>query len=334
MPITLLYLASNPKDTSRLDLKQDLEAIRRKIRSTEYRKQIRLVRCPDVSPDKFLDMLNQHYPQIVHFSGHGNADGQLMFTDKTGEAKPILPEALKMTFAAMDVAPTLVVLSACYTEAQAVAIRSVVSCVIGMRGEIGDEAARLFAATFYRALGFGQSVRTAYKQGLAMLAMEQIPEEHVPRLLLKRGEDASQLRLIWGSSGVDIIASTLRVSQETVALQPKMEAASAARRKAVALYYQKISQTLKEVIAALRVGQYPGGQCEMMRLYAEALPETVGDLVGAAKANRLSNLLVEAHNVEELLARLVDDPQRDEHLLELEKAQANFQVLSDSLLAQ
>jgi hypothetical protein len=51
----------------------------------------------------------------------------------------------------------------------------------------------LVAATFYGAVGFGHSVELAFKQGLAQLAVEGIPDGQRPDLFTRPGLEASAL---------------------------------------------------------------------------------------------------------------------------------------------
>lgn len=44
-----------------------------------------------------------------------------------------------------------------------------------MNKAIEDEAARVFAAQFYSAIGFGYSIRVAFDQAIAALTLEGIP---------------------------------------------------------------------------------------------------------------------------------------------------------------
>ena len=46
----------------------------------------------------------------------------------------------------------LVILNACYTRSEAVAISQHIDCVIGTNTSISDKAARVFAARFYQSL--------------------------------------------------------------------------------------------------------------------------------------------------------------------------------------
>jgi len=84
-------------------------------------------------------------------------------------------------------------LNACSTRPQAEAIAETIDCTIGMRKPIGDEAAIVFAASFYRTLGFGRSVKEAFELGKAALLLESIPEDKTPELLTRAGVDASAI---------------------------------------------------------------------------------------------------------------------------------------------
>jgi hypothetical protein len=90
----------------------------------------------------------------------------------------------------------VVFLNACYSQTQAEAIREVIDCVIGMGSAITDEASIQFAASFYRAVGFGKSVQNAFDQARASLQMENISEDQVPRLLARAGVDPARVILV------------------------------------------------------------------------------------------------------------------------------------------
>src|SRR5260370_20342798 len=55
-----------------------------------------------------------------------------------------------------------------------------------MKRAIGDDAAITFAASFYRAIGFGRSVREAFDQGRTALLLEGIREETTPDLMTRQ----------------------------------------------------------------------------------------------------------------------------------------------------
>ena len=67
-----------------------------------------------------------------------------------------------------------------------------------MSESIGDSAARVFAAAFYRALSFGCSVRKAFKLGINELKLLGLSEEvAVPKLMVRDGVDAKACRLVF-----------------------------------------------------------------------------------------------------------------------------------------
>jgi len=68
-----------------------------------------------------------------------------------------------------------------------------------MNDSVGDKAARILAASFYRGLGFGKSVRTAFDLGLNALKLRGLEgDEYAPVLLEREGADATQYTFVLG----------------------------------------------------------------------------------------------------------------------------------------
>ena len=124
-------------------------------------------------------------PQIVHFSGHGSGNDGLALEDEDGNLKLVDNLALAKLFELFSTTVECVVLNACYSEVQAIAIAKHIPYVIGMNQEIGDKAAIKFATGFYNALGAGESVEFAYKLGCNVIQLDGIPE-HLTPVLKKR----------------------------------------------------------------------------------------------------------------------------------------------------
>jgi hypothetical protein len=194
--IKILFLSSNPEFTTPLKLDEEARLITQKIRAAEYRDILKLETLWAVRPDDLLQALNEHKPQIVHFSGHGSDTGEIVLMDNNRQLKPVSTEALKMLFTTLKDNIRLVVLNACYSQIQAQVIAEVIDCVVGMSTAIGDDAAITFAASFYRAIGFGRSIKEAFDQGKTALLLESIPEANTPQLLTRMGVDQSSVVLI------------------------------------------------------------------------------------------------------------------------------------------
>lgn len=194
--VKILFFASNPRSTRRLALDEEIRLIQAKIRAAEYRDVIVLLPAMAARPDDLLQQLNEHKPQVVHFSGHGSSAGEIILMDEKRRAKPVSATALKKLFTTLKDNIRVVVLNACFTQVQAEGIREVIDCVVGMKTGISDEAAITFAASFYRAIGFGRSVKEAFDQGNVALSLEGIPEENTPQLVCRQGVDPSTVFLI------------------------------------------------------------------------------------------------------------------------------------------
>ncbi|RRJ97498.1 CHAT domain-containing protein [Opitutaceae bacterium TAV4] len=194
--ITVLFMASNPLDQTQLRLDEEARAIAETIRKSEHRDAVALVSCWAVRPLDVLQALNEHRPRIVHFSGHGSDQDEIVFQDNQGAAKLVTKEAITQTMAAGSAEIQLVFFNTCYSRNQAEAVVQHVPAAIGMKTSIGDEAARVFAAAFYSAIGFGLSVGRAFAQAKAALMLEGIPEQDTPELFMAQGVQAYDLVLV------------------------------------------------------------------------------------------------------------------------------------------
>jgi hypothetical protein len=148
-------------------------------------------------PDDLLQALNQHRPHVVHFSGHGSATEEIILLDnRTREPKPVSKAALVSLFRALKDNIRVVVLNACFSKPQAEAITGEIDCAIGMARAIGDDAAITFAASFYRAIGFGRSVKQAFDQGVAALLLDGSTEDQTPVLMSRADTESDKVYLI------------------------------------------------------------------------------------------------------------------------------------------
>jgi len=193
--VKALFLAANPTSTNRLAIDEEMRAIEQKVRAAEHRDVLIFQSAWAVRPDDLLQLLNQHRPHIVHFSGHGSRAG-LSLAGNDGQIRLVTTRALAALFATLKDNIRLVFLNACYSREQAQALVTSIDCVVGMKDSIHDDAATVFASSFYRAIGFGRSIQKAFDQGRAALLLEGIPEEDIPELLVKDGIDPNQIVLI------------------------------------------------------------------------------------------------------------------------------------------
>ena len=153
----ILFFGANPSDSTRLNLDEELSLIKNQIRIATYREEFLFIHQPAVRVNDFLNVLIMERPHIVHFSGHATRSGIVFMGD---DDKGYVVDEYKL----MDVFSLLknhlkcVLLNACYTAEQALAISQVVPCVIGCTDEIEDRLAREFSAGFYLGICNGYDV--------------------------------------------------------------------------------------------------------------------------------------------------------------------------------
>jgi hypothetical protein len=185
--VRVLLVCANPRGTAALKLDEEVREIEIKVRGSDYRDCIKIITSLAARPDDLLQLLNQHKPHVVHFSGHGSEEEEIVLLGKDGKPQSVSKEALVSLFRTLKDNIRVVMLNACFSEPQASAIIEEIDCAIGMKRAIGDDAAITFAASFYRAVGFGRSVKEAVDQGKTALLLEGILEEQTPVLLNRRG---------------------------------------------------------------------------------------------------------------------------------------------------
>jgi hypothetical protein len=213
MSAVVLFLAANPSETTRLRLDEEARAVDQALRQSSYRDQFDLRQHWALRAADLQELLLRHRPQIVHFSGHGSAAGELIFeAEGVGGAQPAPAAALAELFAILADNVRCVLLNACYSEPQARAIAAHVDCVIGMPAEIGDHAARNFAAAFYRALAYGRDLQTAFDLGCNQIDLQGLAEQAQPKLLAERA-DPRQVFLIAAVQAAAAPPSTLLPGQ-------------------------------------------------------------------------------------------------------------------------
>ena len=180
----ILILDANPQETLALGLGREVRQIKDAIRLSKGREWFKVEHCPAVGPDEMRRALLEHEPHIVHFSGHGAGDSGLALETQQGRTHFVTADAMAQLLKLCR-GVECVILNACYSEVQAIAIAQSVSCVIGMSQAIQDDTARKFAEGFYDGLGYGYSYDKAFEWGKAAIATANLPGTDVLRLIVR-----------------------------------------------------------------------------------------------------------------------------------------------------
>ena len=247
MKHVILFLAASPRGPDqvlgRLASDREARAIDAELERGDQGACFELRTHWAAEPRDLLHTLRKLKPTVVHFSGHGGgvSPGEqpagyapqrdiaervpqpgLFFQDGDGNAQFIPEPALVETFSAAGASVSLVVLNACYSAELAMGLLAHVDCVVGMRGSIGDDAAREFAIGFYGGLAQGETVHAAWKQGRAAIRLTGVCDADLPQLEVRAGVDARRYILAPYGSGPMSVGeprpSTARLPQLTAAL--------------------------------------------------------------------------------------------------------------------
>src|SRR5437588_4246939 len=92
--IRILFLAANPVDTTRLRLDKEIREIENKIQIGTNRDSFELISSWSLRASDLQESLLRYKPQIVHFSGHGSSNQEIILEDNFGNSKPVSKEAL------------------------------------------------------------------------------------------------------------------------------------------------------------------------------------------------------------------------------------------------
>jgi hypothetical protein len=186
-PIKILILTANPSNTERLRLDQEVREIETELLRSQNQDSFDLISKWAIRVDDLSRAMLDYNPQIIHFSGHGGGEEGLVLEDDDGKFQLVQTEPLAKLFKLNRNTVKCVILNACYSQVQAVAIHQHIDCVIGMNKAIGDKAAIQFSSKFYQALAAGQSFQYAYDFACTVLDLSGSTESTTP-ILLNRNE--------------------------------------------------------------------------------------------------------------------------------------------------
>lgn len=195
--ITILFLAANPIDKEPLRLDEEIREIKKVLLQGKFRDRFRLEQEWAVRISDLQGYLLQHQPHIVHFSGHGSNESQLILEDATGSGSTVPLQAISTLFALFKARLRCIVLNACYSESQARTIAENIDCVVGMSESVEDSVGIRFSAAFYQALAHGHSVKMAFELGRNQVNLDpgSAHQANIPQLIARKGCDPAEVIL-------------------------------------------------------------------------------------------------------------------------------------------
>lgn len=185
--IRILFLSANPWTTSRILVDEEAREIFEKLQEGSSRDTFELQQHSAIRPRDLQRLLMMYEPHIVHFSGHASKKQKIILGGMPGRGRQIDRQGLVEVFALYKNHLRLVFLNACFTKTQARCLSEVIDYSVGTGKMIGDKGGVAFAGAFYRALGFGRSVRQSFESAKAELALTKIPRTEGLELFVREG---------------------------------------------------------------------------------------------------------------------------------------------------
>jgi len=160
--IKILFISSSPIGLDKLNLKEEFKSIDNEIRKSGYSEYFELIQSWETSISEIQDLFMRYSPDIVHFSGHGNKNSEIILQKPNGTAAPVSSDALEILFNSFKSTIQCVILNMCYSSAQAESISNSINFVVGAEGEIGDLNAIEFSKSFYRGISNRKSIKQSF----------------------------------------------------------------------------------------------------------------------------------------------------------------------------
>jgi len=179
--IQVLFLTASPKNASQLQLGTEIRKVKDGFRSATQRDKFEFISEPAVRITTITSAMMRLKPEIVHFSGHGTGEKGLVIEGDDGKVVLFPTDGLKRLFSLFKKDVQCVVLNACYSQEQAIAISTDGIYAVGMNDAIADKAAIDFAVGFYQAIGEGYDYEFAFEMGMITIAVN-VSEADKPEL--------------------------------------------------------------------------------------------------------------------------------------------------------
>lgn len=197
--IRVLFLGANPPSTEPLRIDRELRGIQERLRASRHRGSVEIIVRLAVRFADLREALLEVEPDVVHFSGHGTEEREIVLEDEYGLQEHVDSDALAGVFGVLKGRIRVVVVNACFGRGVAEVVTQHVGCAIGAEDRIRDDAAVEFARVFYEAIGFGRSVQEAFDLGVVALKRMGGAGANLPELVVREGVNAREVVLVRGA---------------------------------------------------------------------------------------------------------------------------------------
>lgn len=165
--VRVLFLYCTPTNENQIRVTAELRAIRDSLKRATKGNRVVVDDLPAATPNDLRRALLDKQYDIVHFSGHADANNLVFEAD--GRVSTEVPLSALADLVKRYPSVRCVILNACDTVKN---LNVPISpCTIGMDETIDDDAAIEFSRGFYDALAAGKSIDHAYTEGTSAVQM-------------------------------------------------------------------------------------------------------------------------------------------------------------------
>ncbi len=183
--IRILFISSGFNNNNFLRFDKEFKSIKDSFYTSVDRDKFRFIKIVASRLSDLTQSFLEYNPQFVHFSGHGSRQG-IILMDFDNDERVISSNSLGKLFELFSKSIQCVFLSSCYSESQAEIISKHIPFVIGVKDSISDNEAINFSSNFYKAIGLGKSIETAFEVSNINLEMMNLSNKISPILKRKR----------------------------------------------------------------------------------------------------------------------------------------------------
>jgi hypothetical protein len=173
-PLAVLLLMAAPTNANLMRLDAEHRAILRILERRRTR-TVDLTPHPATQVDDLIDQIAAAKPDMLHFTGHGSADGRLVFENAVGKAEFVSVRSLAKILRRVVDTLECVLLGSCYSAAHVEELLLVANAVIGTEKPINDAAATSFTRGFYTGLVNSTSTLGSFHLGLGQMELNGHP---------------------------------------------------------------------------------------------------------------------------------------------------------------
>lgn len=193
--VRVQLLPANPADVTQLDLTRYIRNIKGRLRKSDARQAIDLVSSWTDSFDGLQQYLFNIQPRVLHIRGGLRGGDPFTLRPRDGDPVPVPDTVVRDLFSWLKSEVRLVILDRAMSESQAMAVREESLCTVSISPGASAEAALSYLTTFYRDIGYGESVRAAHERAVTALRLDGHALDTVS-LVPRPDCDPSTLRLV------------------------------------------------------------------------------------------------------------------------------------------